>query len=77
MIGRKARNVRPEEALEYVAGYAPANDVGLHDFRHADRRIDVLGIEPPRAVLQRRGGTIRGVPRRRRCRARRRSEDRP
>ena len=23
--------------LDYVAGYAPANDVGLHDFRHADR----------------------------------------
>jgi 5-oxopent-3-ene-1,2,5-tricarboxylate decarboxylase/2-hydroxyhepta-2,4-diene-1,7-dioate isomerase len=23
--------------LSYVAGYAPANDVGLHDFRHADR----------------------------------------
>jgi 5-oxopent-3-ene-1,2,5-tricarboxylate decarboxylase / 2-hydroxyhepta-2,4-diene-1,7-dioate isomerase len=23
--------------LGYVAGYAPANDVGLHDFRHADR----------------------------------------
>jgi len=26
-----------EEALSYVAGYACANDVGLHDFRHADR----------------------------------------
>ena len=23
--------------LDYVAGYAPCNDVGLHDFRHADR----------------------------------------
>src|SRR5262249_10898084 len=23
--------------LDYVAGYACANDVGLHDFRHADR----------------------------------------
>ena len=22
---------------EYVYGFAPANDVGLHDFRHADR----------------------------------------
>ena len=28
---------REAEALSYVAGYAPANDVGLHDFRHADR----------------------------------------
>ena len=26
-----------DEVLDYVAGYAPANDVGLHDFRHADR----------------------------------------
>jgi len=25
------------EALSYVAGYTCANDVGLHDFRHADR----------------------------------------
>ena len=23
--------------LDHVAGYACANDVGLHDFRHADR----------------------------------------
>ena len=23
--------------LDYVYGFAPANDVGLHDFRHADR----------------------------------------
>jgi len=29
--------VPEHEALSYVAGYAPANDVGLHDFRHADR----------------------------------------
>jgi 5-oxopent-3-ene-1,2,5-tricarboxylate decarboxylase/2-hydroxyhepta-2,4-diene-1,7-dioate isomerase len=29
--------VAEADALSYVAGYAPANDVGLHDFRHADR----------------------------------------
>ena len=29
--------VPEDEVLDYVAGYAPANDVGLHDFRHADR----------------------------------------
>jgi 5-oxopent-3-ene-1,2,5-tricarboxylate decarboxylase / 2-hydroxyhepta-2,4-diene-1,7-dioate isomerase len=29
--------VPESRALDYVAGYAPANDVGLHDFRHADR----------------------------------------
>ena len=31
------QGVPRDEALAYVAGYAPANDVGLHDFRHADR----------------------------------------
>jgi 5-oxopent-3-ene-1,2,5-tricarboxylate decarboxylase/2-hydroxyhepta-2,4-diene-1,7-dioate isomerase len=29
--------VPESETLSYVAGYACANDVGLHDFRHADR----------------------------------------
>ena len=29
--------VPESDVLDYVAGYAPANDVGLHDFRHADR----------------------------------------
>ena len=29
--------VSQDDVLDYVAGYALANDVGLHDFRHADR----------------------------------------
>jgi 2-keto-4-pentenoate hydratase/2-oxohepta-3-ene-1,7-dioic acid hydratase in catechol pathway len=37
VIGRRMKGVPIEAALEHVAGYAPANDVGLHDFRHADR----------------------------------------
>ena len=37
IIGRRMKGVSVEDALGYVAGYAPANDVGLHDFRHADR----------------------------------------
>jgi 5-oxopent-3-ene-1,2,5-tricarboxylate decarboxylase/2-hydroxyhepta-2,4-diene-1,7-dioate isomerase len=37
VIGRRMKGVPVEEALSHVAGYAPANDVGLHDFRHADR----------------------------------------
>jgi len=37
VIGRRMRGVSVEDALGYVAGYVPANDVGLHDFRHADR----------------------------------------
>jgi 5-oxopent-3-ene-1,2,5-tricarboxylate decarboxylase/2-hydroxyhepta-2,4-diene-1,7-dioate isomerase len=37
VIGRRMHGVSQADALSYVAGYAPANDAGLHDFRHADR----------------------------------------
>jgi 5-oxopent-3-ene-1,2,5-tricarboxylate decarboxylase/2-hydroxyhepta-2,4-diene-1,7-dioate isomerase len=37
VIGTRMKGVSEADALDYVAGYAPANDVGLHDFRHADR----------------------------------------
>jgi 5-oxopent-3-ene-1,2,5-tricarboxylate decarboxylase/2-hydroxyhepta-2,4-diene-1,7-dioate isomerase len=37
VIGRRMHGVPVNDALSHVAGYAPANDVGLHDFRHADR----------------------------------------
>jgi 2-keto-4-pentenoate hydratase/2-oxohepta-3-ene-1,7-dioic acid hydratase in catechol pathway len=37
VVGRRMKGVSLEHVLEHVAGYACANDVGLHDFRHADR----------------------------------------
>jgi 5-oxopent-3-ene-1,2,5-tricarboxylate decarboxylase/2-hydroxyhepta-2,4-diene-1,7-dioate isomerase len=37
VVGRRMKGVSIDDALSCVAGYAPANDVGLHDFRHADR----------------------------------------
>lgn len=37
VIGRRMHGVPIEQALAHVEGYAPANDIGLHDFRHADR----------------------------------------
>src|SRR4051794_18553655 len=37
VIGRRMKGVGVDAVLDHVAGYAPANDVGLHDFRHADR----------------------------------------
>ena len=37
VIGRRMHGVGIEDALSYVGGYTCANDVGLHDFRHADR----------------------------------------
>ena len=36
-VGRTMKGVPVDDVLDYVAGYACANDVGLHDFRHADR----------------------------------------
>ena len=37
VIGQRMHGVSEADALSYVAGYTCANDVGLHDFRHADR----------------------------------------
>jgi 5-oxopent-3-ene-1,2,5-tricarboxylate decarboxylase/2-hydroxyhepta-2,4-diene-1,7-dioate isomerase len=37
VIGRRMHGASEAQALDYVAGYTCANDVGLHDFRHADR----------------------------------------
>jgi 5-oxopent-3-ene-1,2,5-tricarboxylate decarboxylase/2-hydroxyhepta-2,4-diene-1,7-dioate isomerase len=36
VIGRPCRNVSPERAGDYIAGYTIANDYGLHDFRDTD-----------------------------------------
>jgi 5-oxopent-3-ene-1,2,5-tricarboxylate decarboxylase / 2-hydroxyhepta-2,4-diene-1,7-dioate isomerase len=37
VIGRPMNNVGPEAVWDYIAGFAPANDVGLHDFRETDQ----------------------------------------
>jgi 5-oxopent-3-ene-1,2,5-tricarboxylate decarboxylase / 2-hydroxyhepta-2,4-diene-1,7-dioate isomerase len=37
VVGRRMKGIAEQDVLEYVAGYACANDVGLHDYRHADR----------------------------------------
>ena len=36
IIGKTCRNISPEEASEYIAGYSVGNDYGLHDFRDTD-----------------------------------------
>jgi 5-oxopent-3-ene-1,2,5-tricarboxylate decarboxylase / 2-hydroxyhepta-2,4-diene-1,7-dioate isomerase len=36
VIGSTCRNIAPEEAEAYIAGYTIANDFGLHDFRDTD-----------------------------------------
>jgi 5-oxopent-3-ene-1,2,5-tricarboxylate decarboxylase / 2-hydroxyhepta-2,4-diene-1,7-dioate isomerase len=37
VVGERMHGVGIDDALAYVDGYTCANDVGLHDFRHADR----------------------------------------
>ena len=36
VVGRPMRNVRPDDVWDHLAGFAPANDVGLQDFRETD-----------------------------------------
>jgi len=36
VIGKICRNVAPEDAGDYIAGYTVGNDFGLHDFRDTD-----------------------------------------
>jgi 5-oxopent-3-ene-1,2,5-tricarboxylate decarboxylase / 2-hydroxyhepta-2,4-diene-1,7-dioate isomerase len=36
VVGRTTRNIRPENAAEYIMGYTVGNDLGLHDFRDTD-----------------------------------------
>ena len=37
VVGERMHGVGMDRVLDHVAGYTCANDVGLHDFRHADR----------------------------------------
>lgn len=36
IIGKTCRNIAPDEADDYIAGYSVSNDYGLHDFRDTD-----------------------------------------
>ena len=36
IVGKPMKNVTPDEVWDCLAGFAPANDVGCHDFRDTD-----------------------------------------
>jgi 5-oxopent-3-ene-1,2,5-tricarboxylate decarboxylase/2-hydroxyhepta-2,4-diene-1,7-dioate isomerase len=36
VIGERCKQIAPDEAEDYIAGYTVANDYGLHDFRETD-----------------------------------------
>lgn len=68
VIGKVTRNITPEEAWDHIAGFAPALDMGLHDFRDTDAgsmlRVKgsdgfcpigpglVRGVDPRREILR-------------------------
>ena len=37
IVGERMKGVPIERVLDFVGGYTCANDIGMHDFRHADR----------------------------------------
>jgi 5-oxopent-3-ene-1,2,5-tricarboxylate decarboxylase / 2-hydroxyhepta-2,4-diene-1,7-dioate isomerase len=47
IVGKRMHGVAQRDVLAHVYGFAPANDVGLHDFRHADRgaMLRVKGLD--------------------------------
>src|SRR6476620_2984196 len=42
IVGKRVRHATPEEGARAVGWYAPANDVGVHDLRWADRGSNLL-----------------------------------
>ncbi|HEY4277284.1 MAG TPA: fumarylacetoacetate hydrolase family protein [Conexibacter sp.] len=42
VIGRRARDVAPEDGAAHIGWYAAANDVGLYDMRAADRGSNLM-----------------------------------
>jgi 5-oxopent-3-ene-1,2,5-tricarboxylate decarboxylase / 2-hydroxyhepta-2,4-diene-1,7-dioate isomerase len=64
IIGRVTRNVRPEEVWDHLAGFAVANDVGLHDMRETDAG-SMLRVKGPDGFCPIGPGIVSGVDPRR------------
>ena len=45
IIGRETRDITPEEAWDHIAGFAPALDMGIHDFRDTDSGLCCVSRE--------------------------------
>ncbi|MEZ5657857.1 MAG: fumarylacetoacetate hydrolase family protein [Burkholderiaceae bacterium] len=60
VIGRTCRNVTPEEAWDYMAGFCPALDMGLQDFRDTDQG-SMLRVKGADTLLPIGPGLVRGV----------------
>lgn len=60
IIGRVTRNVRPEAVWDHLAGFAVANDVGLHDMRETDAG-SMLRVKGPDGFCPIGPGIVTGV----------------
>jgi len=60
IIGRVCRNVTPDEAWDCIAGFAPALDMGLQDFRDTDQG-SMLRVKGADGMLPIGPGIVRGV----------------
>lgn len=43
VIGKRGRHIRPENAIEYVAGYTVGHDVSARDWQHKDGKQWMIG----------------------------------
>jgi 5-oxopent-3-ene-1,2,5-tricarboxylate decarboxylase / 2-hydroxyhepta-2,4-diene-1,7-dioate isomerase len=60
VIGKVCRNVTPHEAWDYMAGFAPALDMGLQDFRDTDQG-SMLRVKGADGMLPIGPGLVSGV----------------
>ena len=60
VIGRVTRNVTPDQVWEHIAGFAPANDVGLQDMRDTDAG-SMLRVKGPDGFCPVGPGLVSGV----------------
>lgn len=60
VIGRTCRNVLPDEAWDFIAGFCPALDMGLQDFRDTDQG-SMLRVKGADTLLPVGPGLVRGV----------------
>jgi len=60
VIGKVCRNVTPDEAWDYVAGFAPALDMGLQNFRDTDQG-SMLRVKGADGLLPIGPGLVSGI----------------
>jgi 5-oxopent-3-ene-1,2,5-tricarboxylate decarboxylase/2-hydroxyhepta-2,4-diene-1,7-dioate isomerase len=60
VIGSVCRNVMPDEAWDHIAGFCPALDMGLQDFRDTDQG-SMLRVKGADTMLPIGPGIVRGV----------------